>query len=90
MFTSWGVETSKKFTKQELEKALSELSDAGRFGTVLRAKGIVPCECGKWLHFDYIPDETDIREGLASYTGRLCVIGSKIDEDNLAVLFGVK
>ena len=90
VFTSWGVETSKKFTKQELEKALSELSDAGRFGTVLRAKGIVPCECGKWLHFDYIPDETDIREGLASYTGRLCVIGSKIDEDNLAVLFGVK
>ncbi len=90
VFTSWGVETSKKFTKQELEKALSELSDAGRFGTVLRAKGIVPCECGKWLHFDYIPDETDIREGSASYTGRLCVIGSKIDEDNLAVLFGVK
>ncbi|MDE6504392.1 MAG: cobalamin biosynthesis protein CobW [Clostridia bacterium] len=90
VFTSWGVETSKKFTKEELKKALSALSDANRFGTVLRAKGIVACECGKWLHFDYIPDETDIREGAASYTGRLCVIGSKIDEAKLAELFGVK
>ena len=89
VFTSWGVETSKKFSKQQLEEILSKLSDAVRFGTVLRAKGIVPCECGKWLHFDYIPGEVDVREGCASYTGRLCVIGSKIDEEELQELFGV-
>ena len=87
VFTSWGVETSKKFTKGELEKKLSALSDNLRFGTVLRAKGIVCCECGKWLHFDYVPGEIDIREGSADYTGRLCVIGSKIDEEELKELF---
>lgn len=90
VFTSWGVETGKRYSKEELEKALCELSDAVRFGTVLRAKGIVGCTDGKWLHFDYIPGETDVRYGSAAYTGRLCVIGSKIDEDELAVLFGVK
>ena len=90
MFSSWGVETGKKFGKAELEKALGALSDAVRFGTVLRAKGIVPCTDGKWLHFDYIPGEIDIREGSAACTGRLCVIGSKIDEEELAELFGVK
>ena len=89
MFTSWGVETGKQFSREELEKALSSLTDAVRFGTVLRAKGIVPCTCGSWLHFDYIPGEIDIREGSASYTGRLCVIGSKIDGDELKELFGV-
>ena len=78
MFTSWGVETSKKFTKGELEKKLSALSDNLRFGTVLRAKGIVEGEDG-WLHFDYIPGQVDIRKGSAAYTGRLCVIGAKID-----------
>ncbi len=87
VFTSWGVETSKRFTESELEAILSALSD-GRFGTVLRAKGIVPCADG-WLHFDYIPSQIDIRRGSASYTGRLCVIGAKIDEKELSALFGV-
>ena len=89
VFTSWGVETGKKFERAELEKMLASLSDAVRFGTVLRAKGIVPCTCGKWLHFDYIPGECDVREGSAAYTGRLCVIGSKIDEEELKELFKV-
>ena len=89
VFTSWGVETSKKFDKAELESALSALSDAVRFGTVLRAKGIVPAVSGKWLHFDYVPGEVDIREGSVAYTGRLCVIGSKIDEEELKEIFGV-
>ena len=89
MFTSWGVETSRKFTDSGLRGQLSALSDAVRFGTVLRAKGIVPCECGEWLHFDYIPGQIDIRRGSAAYTGRLCVIGSKIDEEELKELFGV-
>ena len=89
VFTSWGVETSKKFTREELNAALNSLTDAVRFGTILRAKGIVSCECGKWLHFDYVPGEVDIREGSASYTGRLCVIGAKIDEEELKELFNV-
>ena len=83
------METGKKFDKDALESALAKLSDAVRFGTVLRAKGIVPCTCGKWLHFDYIPGEVDVREGAAAYTGRLCVLGAKIDEEELAELFGV-
>ena len=87
MFTSWGVETSRKFTKEELEKKLSSLSDNLRFGTVLRAKGVVCGEGGKWLHFDYVPAEINVREGTADYTGRLCVIGSKIDEEELKELF---
>ena len=82
------METSRAFSKAELEKALLSLTDAVRFGTVLRAKGIVPAE-GGWLHFDYIPGEADIREGAPSYTGRLCVIGSKLDEEELKELFGV-
>ena len=89
VFTSWGVETSKKFDKAELENALNALADAVRFGTILRAKGIVPAVNGKWLHFDYVPGEVDIREGSAAYTGRLCVIGSKIDEEELKEVFGV-
>ena len=89
MFTSWGVETGKKFSKEELTAMLNALSDEKKFGTILRAKGIVPCTCGKWLHFDYIPGEVDVREGGAAYTGRLCVIGSKIVEQELAKLFGV-
>ena len=89
MFTSWGVETGKKFSKDELTAMLNALSDEHKFGTVLRAKGIVPCTCGKWLHFDYIPGEVDVREGGAAYTGRLCVIGAKINEKELTKLFGV-
>ncbi len=88
VFTSWGVETTKKFTAQELEEKLASLSDNLRFGTVLRAKGIVPAKDGKWLHFDYVPAEVNVRYGSADYTGRLCVIGSKLDEEELAELFG--
>ncbi|MDE7439992.1 MAG: GTP-binding protein, partial [Clostridia bacterium] len=88
VFTSWGVETSKKFTEAELKAHLSALSDAVRFGTILRAKGIVAGTDG-WLHFDYIPGEIDIRKGSPAYTGRLCVIGSKIDEEELKELFEV-
>ena len=89
VFTSWGVETSGKFTAAGLETALGELGNVERFGTVLRAKGIVEGEDGKWLHFDYVPGEVNVRHGGAEYTGRLCVIGSKLDEEELAELFGV-
>ncbi len=89
VFTSWGVETGKAFGAEELKDMLSQLSDAVRFGTILRAKGIVAGGDGKWLHFDYVPRQTDIREGAAAYAGRLCVIGSKIDEEELKELFGV-
>ncbi len=89
MFTSWGVETSKKFDKAELEKLLSSLSDAARFGEVLRAKGIVAGSGAEWIHFDYIPDEVNVRTGAAAVTGRLCVIGAKIDGGALEKHFGV-
>jgi G3E family GTPase len=89
VFTSWGVETAKKFTASEIKECLAQLSDAVRLGTILRAKGIVEGENGKWLHFDYVPGEIDVREGTAEYTGRLCVIGSKLDEEELKDLFGV-
>jgi G3E family GTPase len=89
VFTSWGVETGNKFTKEGLEKALLQLSDNLRFGTVLRAKGIVEGQNGQWLHFDYVPGETNVRVGTSEYTGRLCVIGSKLDEEELKELFGV-
>ena len=89
MFTSWGVETSKKFTAEEIEKILSALSDDKKYGVILRAKGIVAGANGEWLHFDYIPEEVNVRTGAAAYTGRLCVIGSKINEENLKNLFGV-
>jgi G3E family GTPase len=89
VFTSWGVETPKKFDENELKGILDRLASGEEFGQVLRAKGIVPSADGKWLHFDLTPGETEIREGSADYTGRLCVIGSKIDEDALAKLFGV-
>ncbi len=88
VFTSWGVETAKRFTKAELEAALAALDDANRYGVVLRAKGIVAGE-GEWLHFDHVPGELSVRTGPADVTGRLCVIGSKLKEDALAALFGV-
>ncbi|MDE5721464.1 MAG: GTP-binding protein [Clostridia bacterium] len=88
VFESWGVETGKKFTKAELQEKLSALSDDKKYGLVLRAKGIVAGESG-WLHFDYIPEEADVRDGAAAYTGRLCVIGSKINGAELKKLFGV-
>ena len=89
MFTSFGRETTKKFTKEFIEKALLALSDEEKFGMVLRAKGIVEAEDGSWIHFDYVPGEPDIRSGGADVTGRLCVIGSKLNEAAVAELFGL-
>ena len=88
VFTSWGAETTKRFTKEEITNCLMALSDEEKYGTILRAKGIVAGE-GSFIHFDYIPGEPDARDGSASITGRLCVIGSKINEDNLKKLFGI-
>ncbi len=88
VFTSWGVETHKKFTVGEVQAALLAL-DTGRFGIVLRAKGIVACADGGWIHFDYVPGEADVRMGSAAVTGKLCVIGSQLDEQGVQKLFGV-
>ena len=88
VFTSWGVETTKKFTQNEIKAALVSL-DTGRYGIVLRAKGIVAAEDGTWIHFDYVPEEHDVRIGSASIMGKLCVIGSGLDEQAVARLFGV-
>ena len=88
VFTSWGVETVRAFSEAELSQMLGAL-DGERYGVVLRAKGIVPCAEGGWLHFDYTPGEQNIRHGAADVTGRLCVIGSKLDEHGLSALFGV-
>ena len=88
VFTSWGVETVKVFTESELETILTAL-DSGDYGAILRAKGIVHSEDGKWLHFDFVPEEHQVRFGAADYTGRLCVIGSQLKEDKLAKLFGL-
>ena len=88
VFTSWGVETSKKFTKEAVQAALKAL-DTEQYGMILRAKGILSAEDGSWIHFDYIPEEADIRTGGADITGKLCVIGSKLDEAAIAKLFGV-
>lgn len=87
MFTSWGTETARKFTAEEIQAALDALSDESRFGIILRAKGILPAADGSWVHFDYVPDESDVRVGPAGVTGRLCVIGSKINEEALKALF---
>ena len=86
---SWGVETAKKFTREAIEQALKELDFAMEYGIVQRAKGIVAAEDGTWLHFDHVPGEIDVREGAADVTGRLCVIGSKLNEPALHELFGV-
>ena len=88
VFTSWGVETVKVFTAAELDRILTAL-DSGDYGAILRAKGIVHSEDGKWLHFDFVPEEHQVRFGAADYTGRLCVIGSGLKEDKLAALFGL-
>lgn len=88
VFTSFGVETAKVFNKEQLNAALAQLENSEKFGTVLRAKGIVEGE-GAWLHFDYVPGEPDVREGSAAVIGRLCVIGSKLNEPALKELFGI-
>ena len=88
VFTSWGEETVKKYSKEDLEKILAAL-DSGEYGQILRSKGIVPCICGKWLHFDYVPEEHEVRCGPADYTGRICVIGANLDEHKLHDLFNL-
>ena len=88
MFTSWGVETAKKFTVELIESALKKL-DSREYGFVLRAKGIVPAQDGSWIHFDYVPGEADVRIGGAAIIGKLCVIGADLDEEDIAQLFGV-
>ena len=82
------METTKKFTAAEMEAALHSL-DTGRYGMILRAKGIIACADGGWIHFDYVPEEHNVRNGSAAITGKLCVIGSKLDEKAIAALFGV-
>ena len=88
VFTSWGAETAKKFSQEQIEGALHDL-DAGAAGFVLRAKGIVACADGGWIHFDYVPGECNVRKGAAAVTGKLCVIGSKLNEARIAEIFGV-
>ena len=89
VFTSWGRETIKKYTRENLEKILETLSETEEYGIILRAKGMLPAEDGTWIYFDMVPEETEIRSGAPEYTGRLCVIGSKLNEDKLAELFGL-
>lgn len=87
MFTIWGLETTRRFTPEEITGKLEALMDESLYGTVLRAKGIVPAADGRWIHFDYVPGEPDVRFGTAEVTGRLCVIGSGINKKALAELF---
>ena len=88
VFTSWGVNTARKFTAEGIDAILTAL-DGGNYGQILRSKGIVPAEDGSWIYFDYVPEEHDIRTGAADITGKLCVIGSNLDETGLKTLFGV-
>ena len=89
VFTSWGRETIKKYSRESLEKILAVLSESEEYGVILRAKGMLPAEDGTWIYFDMVPEETEIREGAPEYTGRLCVIGSKLNEEKLAEIFGL-
>ena len=89
MFTSFGVETPKKFTVEKIKEILESFDEGGEFGMILRAKGIVAASDGEWIHFDYVPGEADVRRGKAGVIGRLCVIGSKIDKEKLAEAFEV-
>jgi len=89
VFTSWGRETVKAYNIDGMKAILSALSDEEKYGTVLRAKGIVKCECGKWIHFDYVPGEPDVRTGSAAVIGKICVIGANLNESAVAELFGV-
>ena len=89
VFTSWGKETVKAYSQEEIQKILDTLSEDGSYGMVLRAKGMVEGKDGQWIYFDMVPGEADIRQGAPDYTGRLCVIGSKLAEDKLTELFGV-
>jgi G3E family GTPase len=87
VFGSWGMETPAKYTKEEIEEMLAKLIDAVTYGTVLRAKGMVPAQDGGWIYFDYVPGESNVREGAPQPTGKFCVIGSKLNEEELKELF---
>ena len=87
VFGSWGMETPAKFTKERIEKCLEALGDSDKYGVVLRAKGMVPAEDGTWIHFDYVPEETNVRSGSADVTGKICVIGANLNDDSLDALF---
>ena len=89
VFTSWGRETAKKYTKEEIEAALKKLSEAEDFGVILRAKGMVDGKDGQWIYFDMVPEEYEVRTGTPQITGKICVIGSKMAEDKIAEIFGV-
>ena len=89
VFASVGVETTKKFTIEGIKAILDTFSESDDYGMILRAKGIVECECGKWIHFDYVPGEPDVRCGSAGVIGRLCVIGAGIDKEKIKELFGI-
>ena len=89
VFTSWGVETPKKFTKAFVEQVLKTLSETSEYGTILRAKGMLPQEDGEWIYFDLVPGEYELRSGKPDYTGRLCVIGTNLQEEKLEELFGL-
>jgi len=89
VFSSFGVETSKQFTVDELNKILGEFAESDDYGMILRAKGIVASVDGRWIHFDYVPGEPDVRYGTPSVIGRLCVIGSGIDKEKIKALIGV-
>jgi len=90
VFTSWGEQTTHKYSKDELEKILEKLANSNSYGVILRAKGIVSADSGVWYHFDLVPGEYEVREGAADYTGRLCVIGTDLKEADLKELFGVR
>ena len=88
MFESLGIETAKKFTFERISEILDTFAEDSDYGMVLRAKGIVEAEDGRWIHFDYVPDEPDVREGSAAIIGRICVIGVSLDKDKIKALFG--
>ena len=90
MFTSWGMETPRKFSQAEIQALLDALEDEQKYGAVLRAKGIVDASDGEWIYFDYVPGESNIRRGAAAVTGRFCVIGSGLKEDALKELFHIE
>ena len=87
VFTSIGIETSTKYTKEKVEECLEELDDANKYGTVLRCKGMLPTEGDRFIHFDYVPGECEVRDGAAEVTGKICVIGSELKEDAIRTLF---
>jgi G3E family GTPase len=89
VFTSWGVETPKKYSKSEIDKILKKLSESSEYGIILRAKGIIPCIEGGWINFDLVPGEYEVRAGVSDYTGRLCVIGTNIDKAKIQELFHI-